>query len=92
MEMETSVLETPGMLEIHVEHAFGVDEALTTAIDVVQKAAVEHRTGILVTRIGAGRYIVRAHPAVPFGLVRQQHEPESVPNHPRDSSRNSANQ
>lgn len=76
MDFEASVLETPGMLEIQVKHAFEVDEALAKAINVVQKAAVEHRTGILVTRIGAGRYVVRAHPAVPFGLVRQQHEPE----------------
>lgn len=76
MDFEASVLETPGMLEIQVKHAFEVDEALTKAINVVQKAAVEHRTGILVTRIGAGRYVVRAHPAVPFGLVRQHHEPE----------------
>lgn len=75
MKIDTQELETPGMLEVHVKHAFEVDDTLTKAIDAVQKAAVEHRTGILVTRIAAGRYIVRAHPAVPFGLVRQQHEP-----------------
>lgn len=77
MEIDTQELETPGMLEVNVKHAFEVDDALIKAIDVVQKAAIEHRTGILVTRTDAGRYIVRAHPAVPFGLVRQQHEPIS---------------
>lgn len=88
MEIETSVLEAPGMLEIHVNHAVEVNDALTKAIDVVHKAAVEHRTGILVTRIDAGRYIVRAHPAVPFGLIRQQHEKESAPNHPQGIPKN----
>jgi hypothetical protein len=74
MEIEISDLEKPGMLEVHVREASEVDSALEQAIEVVLKAATEHRTGILVTRIDAGTYIVRAHPAVPFGLVRQKHE------------------
>ena len=73
MEIEFSELEKPGMLEVHVKEASEVDNALEQAIQVVLKAASEHRTGILVTRIDTGRYIVRAHPAVPFGLVRQRH-------------------
>ena len=72
--METENLKSPGMLEVYVEQASEVDDALAKATDVVLKAAIEHRTGILVTRVGVGRYIVRAHPAVPFGLVRQRHE------------------
>lgn len=72
MEIETSGLEAPGMLELHITQASELDDALGKAIEAVQKAANEHRTGILVTRIDAGRYIVRAHPAVPFGLVRQR--------------------
>ena len=75
MEIEISELEKPGMLEVHVKEAAEVDSALEQAIQVVLKAASEHHTGILVTRIDAGRYIVRAHPAVPFGLIRQRHEP-----------------
>jgi hypothetical protein len=75
MEINTSESKASGMLEISVSEASEVDEALTKAIEAVQKAATEHRTGILVTRIDAGRYIVRAHPAVPFGLVRQRHTP-----------------
>lgn len=74
METGTSELKTPGMLEIHVNQASEVDEALARATDVVREAAARHQTGILITRIGAGRYIVRAHPAVPLGLVRQQHD------------------
>lgn len=74
MEIEISELRKPGTLEVHVKEASEVDNALEEAIGVVLQAAVEHRTGILVTRIDAGRYIVRAHPAVPFGLVRQRHE------------------
>jgi len=54
-----------------------VDEALERAIRVVEQAAAEHETGILITQIDTGRYIVRAHPAVPVGLVRQQWEPAS---------------
>ena len=71
-------METPGMLEIHVSQASEVDDALTTAIGVVQKAAIKHQTGILVTKVEAGRYIVRAHPAVPYGLVRHLDEPSAA--------------
>lgn len=72
--MKISEVAVPGMLEVHVKEASEVDTALEEAIAVVLKAALQHRTGILVTRIEAGRYIVRAHPAVPFGLIRQRHE------------------
>ncbi|WP_309107673.1 hypothetical protein [Arthrobacter sp.] len=51
-----------------------VDQALKDAIAEVAEAAMHYGIGVLITRIGAGRYIVRAHPAVPFGLVRQQHD------------------
>ena len=62
----------PGMLEVNVSNAAEVDPALEKAIAVVTETASHHRTGVLITRIGAGSYIVRAHPSVPFGLVRQQ--------------------
>ncbi|CAH0201556.1 hypothetical protein SRABI83_01918 [Arthrobacter sp. Bi83] len=75
MDINRQQTETPGMLEVHAKHAYEVDDALTKAIDVVKIAATEHKTGILISRIDTGRYIVRAHPAVPFGLVRQRHEP-----------------
>jgi hypothetical protein len=64
----------PGMLEISVTKEGEVDQALKDAIAQVAEAATHYRIGVLITRIGAGRYIVRAHPAVPFGLVRQQHD------------------
>lgn len=63
----------PGMVEVNVHSAAGVDPALEEAIGVIRETAAHHRIGILVTRTGAGSYIVRAHPAVPYGLVRQQH-------------------
>jgi len=72
--MKTAELKLPGMLEVQVKDASEVDGALEEAISVVMKAALQHRTGILVTRIETGRYIVRAHPAVPFGLIRQRHD------------------
>ena len=76
-EGENLKLKAPGMLEVHIEQASELDDALAEALDVVQVAATAHRTGILVTRIGVDRYIVRAHPAVPFGLVRQRHDDSS---------------
>lgn len=77
MKITTGELEQSGMLEVQVKDASEVDTALEEAILVVQKAAFKHRTGILVTRIATGRYIVRAHPAVPFGLIRQRHDDAS---------------
>jgi hypothetical protein len=65
---------SPGMLEVNVNEASEVDEALMDAISHVTEAAVRHKTGVLVTRVGPGSYIVRAHPAVPYGLTRQQDE------------------
>lgn len=65
---------SPGMLEVNVKEASEVDEALREAISQVTEAAVRHQTGVLVTRIGPGHYIVRAHPAVPYGLTRQQYK------------------
>ncbi|WP_461164017.1 hypothetical protein [Arthrobacter sp. R4-81] len=65
---------SPGMLEISVTKAEEVDQAIRDAIGEVSEAAAQYRMGILVTRIGAGRYIVRAHPAVPYGLIRQKHD------------------
>ena len=61
----------PGVLEVNVTTAEEVDKALEEAITAITKTATHHCVGVLVTRTGAGSYIVRAHPAVPYGLVRQ---------------------
>ncbi|MDQ0618115.1 hypothetical protein [Arthrobacter globiformis] len=63
-----------GMLEVNVKTAADVDQDLEDAIARITEAAKRHETGVMVTRIGPGSYIVRAHPAVPYGLIRQQHE------------------
>lgn len=63
----------PGVIEVRVEKATEVDHALGQAIDLVSKAATRHRMGIMVTRVGIGNYIVRAHHEVPYGLVRQRY-------------------
>ena len=63
----------PGMLEVHVEKAADVDPALEEAIAQITETAKRHETGVMVTRTGPGHYIVRAHPAVPYGYIRQQH-------------------
>lgn len=65
---------SPGMVEVNVNDSSELDHALSEAIEAIKDAATRHQTGIMVTRVAPGRYIVRAHPAVPFGLTRQQHE------------------
>lgn len=62
----------PGMLEVNVATPDEVDPTLQKAIQSVSPAAAHYGMGILITRIGVGRYVVRAHPHVPEGLVRQQ--------------------
>lgn len=65
---------SPGMLEVTAASGSDVPDSLANAIDVVSRAADEHRTGILISRIGLDRYIVRAHPGVPYGLIREAFE------------------
>jgi hypothetical protein len=60
------------MVDVRVDNVSQMDQALNDAIETVEAAATRHQTGIMITPTGLGRYVVRAHPAVPFGLVRQQ--------------------
>ena len=68
---ESASERLPGMLEVNVASADEVERALEEAIAVITQIARHHQVGILITRTGACTYIVRAHPAVPFGLIRQ---------------------
>lgn len=68
-----TTLAAPGMVEVLVSEAEELDGALAEAITLVSTAATNHRLGIMVTRVGIGSYVVRAHPEVPFGLIRQRH-------------------
>lgn len=61
----------PGLLEVNVESGDDVERALEEAIAVITQIARHYRVGILITRTGAFTYVVRAHPVVPFGLIRQ---------------------
>lgn len=61
------------MVDVGVDNASHIDQALNDAVETIKAAAIRHQTGIMITRLGPGRYVVRAHPAVPFGLIRQQH-------------------
>jgi hypothetical protein len=63
----------PGMLEVTAAEEATLADALENAVAVVSRAADEHRTGILIVRIGSDRYVVRAHPGVPYGLVRHSY-------------------
>lgn len=63
---------SPGMVEVVVDGAENVETALNKAIQLVTPAAIRHKTGIMVSRTGSDHYVVRAHPSVPFGLVRQR--------------------
>jgi hypothetical protein len=60
------------MVEVRVREPREASAALADAIGVVGEAADQYGTGILVTELGEGCYVVRAHPAVPHGLVRHQ--------------------
>ncbi|MDQ0678701.1 hypothetical protein QFZ30_002083 [Arthrobacter pascens] len=55
----------PGPVEIKVEEATAVERAIDDAIASVKEAADRHQTGVMLTRIAPGRYVVRARPAVP---------------------------
>lgn len=60
-----------GMVEVRAG-AVGAAEAVADAVRVVGEAANRYGMGILVTDVGGGNYVVRAHPAVPHGLVRER--------------------
>ncbi|WP_285320385.1 hypothetical protein [Pseudarthrobacter sp. lyk4-40-TYG-27] len=71
MDLRDELRRPTGMLEITVSRETGLDEALGQAVDAVSESAEEHRLGIMISRVGLDRYVVRVHPAVPYGLVRQ---------------------
>lgn len=60
------------MVEVRVRDARDAPQALADAVRAVGEAAERYATGIMITDIGEGCYVVRAHPAVPYGLVREQ--------------------
>jgi hypothetical protein len=64
---------SPGVIEVRVTEASQLDPSLDAAVELIKEAATEHGTGIMITRLGPGHYIVRAHPEVPHGLIRQQY-------------------
>ncbi|WP_284988043.1 MULTISPECIES: hypothetical protein [unclassified Arthrobacter] len=71
MDLQDELRRPPGMLEIKVSPETGLNEALGQAVEAVSESAEEHRLGIMISRVGLDRYVVRVHPAVPYGLVRQ---------------------
>ena len=60
------------MVEVRVRDAADAAQALADAVLAVGEAAARYGTGIMITEVGEGSFVVRAHPAVPFGLVREQ--------------------
>lgn len=63
---------TPGMLEVSVSEDMTEKASLDAAVATVTKAANAYSVGIMITQIGANRFVVRAHPEVPNGLVRRR--------------------
>lgn len=63
---------TPGMLEVSASEDMTEKTSLDAAITTVTKAANAYSMGIMITQIGANRFVVRAHPEVPKGLVRRR--------------------
>lgn len=64
----------PDMVEVIVKDSAQLDQALKDGIAGVIAAATLHHTGVMVIRTGPGRYVVRVHPEVPYGLIRQQYQ------------------
>lgn len=62
----------PEAVEVRIARAAQLGEALQRATDLVSRVAVQRRMGILMTRVGPGRYIVQTYPDVPFGLTRHR--------------------
>lgn len=60
------------MVEVRVQDKDQLQQALAEAVRTVSEAAERYGTGIMITELGEGYHVVRAHPAVPFGLVREQ--------------------
>ena len=61
-----------GMVEVRARKTGDAGQALADAVLAVGEAAQRYGTGIMITEVGEGSFVVRAHPAVPFGLVREQ--------------------
>ena len=62
---------SPGMLELIVPEGEDMEPALEAAIVQVTPAASRNGMGVMATEIQKGYFVVRAHPAVPFGLIRR---------------------
>lgn len=62
-----------GVVEVCVDNAAELDDALNDAVALVLEAATEYRTGVMVTRVDVGKYVVQADRDVPAGLIRQRH-------------------
>lgn len=59
------------MVEVRVPASRDARETLAGAVQLVRKAADQFSMGIMITYVGEGCYVVRAHPSVPHGLVRE---------------------
>jgi hypothetical protein len=57
------------MVEVNMGSADEAVQALHGAIQAVQAAAARYHMGIRVSRITPLRYVVRAHPSIPCGLI-----------------------
>ena len=63
---------SPGVVEVRTGQSDDVGKALDDGVRAVGEAADRYGTGIMITDVGGGSYVVRAHPAVPYGLVRER--------------------
>ena len=69
----TTGIFSRGVVEVKVEKATDLDDALNEAVALMLEGAAKRKNGILVTRMGVGRYIVQEHPEVPIGLIRERY-------------------
>jgi hypothetical protein len=78
------------MVEVRVPSPGEAHHALAGAVRLVREAADRFSTGIMITNVGEGCYVVRAHPAVPHGLVREQPRLEHADLQPQRADSNPA--
>ena len=69
----TTEVFSPGVVDVKVGKTADLEDPIHDAVTRLLEAATENKTGIMVTRVGVGRYTVQTHSEVLFGLIRQRH-------------------
>lgn len=72
MQEEPNFETRPLRIEVETSDVRLLDQALNNAETALRPHALRTKNGILISRVGPGRYIVATSGAVPCGLTYQQ--------------------